>query len=212
MRVSIFGLGYVGAVSAACFARDGHDVICVDVNHDKVALIASGKSPIVEPGLSELLSAGVSSGQIRATVDPCEAVVRTDVSLVSVGTPKLENGAPDLNYVFKVCKEISEAVKEKKCQHIVVIRSTVAPGTLKSCWEFFIDNNNEKVHLAFNPEFLREGSAIRDYYEPPYTIIGTDDPLAEVAVRDLYRKVAAPVVVVKPEVAEMCKRSNGFNC
>lgn len=206
MKISIFGLGYVGAVTAACLARDGHEVIGVDVSPEKVALIGAGESPIVEPELGQLLAEGAATGRILATTDAEKAVVASDVSLISVGTPPTERGETDLSYVFNVCKEIAVAVRRKATPHVIVLRSTVPPGTLERCHNLLSDvAGAEFVHLAFNPEFLREGSAIRDYDLPPYTIIGTEDPVAEAAVRQMYAKVEAPVIVAKPAVAEMVK-------
>lgn len=206
MRVSIFGLGYVGVVTAACLARDGHDVIGVDVNPDKVDAVAAGVSPIVEPGLAELLVSGKSAGRIHATGDATAAVAATDVSLVSVGTPSSEGGSPFLGYVYKVVGEIAAAVQACGREHAVVLRSTVPPGTLARCVEIIAEEaGGVPVHLAFNPEFLREGSAIADFYEPSYTIIGTTDERAEAVVRDLYAAVDAPFIVLRPELAEMVK-------
>lgn len=206
MKISIFGLGYVGAVTAACFARDGHEVIGVDVSPEKVALVNAGKSPIVEPGLGELLTEGVAKNRIRATTDAEEAVLTSDASLISVGTPSTERGETDLSYVFSVCKEIGAAIRKKATPHAIVLRSTVPPGTLEQCQSLLKDIvGAESIHLAFNPEFLREGSAIRDYDAPPYTIIGTEDSVAEEVVRQMYAKVDAPIIVAKPAVAEMVK-------
>lgn len=206
MKVSIFGLGYVGAVTAACLARDGHEVIGVDVNPEKVALINAGETPIVEPQLDVLLAEGASTHRIRATTDSQKAVLESDVSLISVGTPPTERGEPDLSYVYNVCKEIGAAIRHKQAPHAVVLRSTVPPGTLERCTALLQEAAGDvAVHTAFNPEFLREGSAIRDYDLPPYTIIGTEDPAAEAAVREMYAKVDAPIITVKPAVAEMVK-------
>ncbi|MEH2249518.1 UDP-glucose dehydrogenase family protein [Nostoc sp.] len=206
MKISIFGLGYVGVVTAACLARDGHQVIGVDVNPEKVDLIGKGESPIVEPGLSPLLIDGVASQLIRATTDAEAAVLASDVSLISVGTPPIERGEPDLTYVWNVCKQIGKAAIHKTESHVVVLRSTVPPGTLEKC-QNLLDSliGDNSIHLAFNPEFLREGSAIKDYEQPPYTIIGTESPVAEAAVRQMYATVDAPFTVVKPSVAEMVK-------
>lgn len=206
MRISIFGLGYVGVVTAACLARDGHQVIGVDLNPDKVGLIAQGESPIIEPGLRDLLQQGVQSDHIRATINASAAVMDSDISLISVGTPPMERGEPDLSYVISVCKDIALAVKQKDCPHVVMLRSTVPPGTLKYCQELMTEICGlGLIQVAFNPEFLREGSAIRDYDCPPYTIIGTNSAIAEQAVRNLYTKVNAKVLVVEPEVAELVK-------
>jgi GDP-mannose 6-dehydrogenase len=204
MRISVFGLGYVGAVTAACLARDGNHVTGVDVNAEKVELVASGASPIVEEGLDVLLARAVADGRLRATTDAGEAVAATELSVIAVGTPPLANGEPDLGYVMRVCEEIADAVQMAGRPHVVVLRSTVPPGTLARCAEVFAAKDVE-VHLAFNPEFLREGSAIRDYDTPAYTIVGTTDPAAEQKVRALYASVCAPVLVVEPSVAEMVK-------
>jgi GDP-mannose 6-dehydrogenase len=206
MKVSIFGLGYVGVVTAACLARDGHEVICVDVNPNKVNIINSGNSPIIEPGLEDLLVKGIKQNRIIATTDAQESVINTDVSLISVGTPSTQAGGVDLSFVFKVCAEIGSSIYQKGSPHVVVLRSTVQPGTLDYCSSLIKDRSkNIPVHFAFNPEFLREGSAIRDYNEPPYTVIGTKDIIAESTIRELYAKIMSPFIVVKPEVAEMLK-------
>jgi len=206
MKISVFGMGYVGVVTAACLARDGHQVIGVDVNPEKVARINEGKSPIVEPGLDGLLSEGVSRGLIEATSDAKDAVLRSEMSLISVGTPPNDKGIPELKYVFQVCREIGSALVGQKQTHVVVLRSTVPPGTLEKCAQLF-DEAAEgcDVHLAFNPEFLREASAIKDYDNPPYTVIGTDDSSAEESLRKMYASVDAPIFVTPPAVAEMVK-------
>jgi GDP-mannose 6-dehydrogenase len=204
MRISIFGLGYVGAVTAACLARDGHHVTGVDVNAEKVAGVAAGRSPIVEAGLEELLAAGAAAGRIAATTDAAAAVAASEASMITVGTPPLASGEPDLGYVMRVCGEIAAAARAVGRRHVVVLRSTVPPGTLARCRELFAADGAD-VALAFNPEFLREGSAIRDYDDPAYTIIGTEDEEAERCVRQLYAAVGGPVLVVRPEVAELIK-------
>ena len=206
MKISIFGMGYVGVVTAACLARDGHKVIGVDISPDKVDLINQGKSPIIEPGLGDLLKEAVQSGNIRATVDAETAVVTTEISLISVGTPPIAQGEPDLSYVIDVCKDIALSVKQKGTSHVVMLRSTVPPGTLEYCQNLMEQvAGKDLISTAFNPEFLRESSAIKDHDCPPYTIIGTESSVAEQAVRQVYEKVKAPVLVVKPEVAEMVK-------
>ncbi len=206
MKISIFGLGYVGVVTAACLARDGNQVIGVDLNPDKVALIAQGKSPIIEPSLDALLHQGVHSGKIQATINAQTAVKESEISLISVGTPAIDRGEPDLSYVINVCKDIALAVRHKNLPHVVMLRSTVPPGTLQHCQNLMTEIAGEGlIQSAFNPEFLREGSAIKDYDRPPYTIIGTESPVAEQAVRQLYAQVKARILVVKPEVAELVK-------
>ena len=205
MKISIFGLGYVGVVTAACLARDGHYVVGVDISQEKIDLINQGETPIVEPGLAELLKQGVESGRIQATIDAETAVKTTEISLISVGTPPIALGQPDLSYVIDVCKDIALAVKKKATSHVVMLRSTVPPGTLQHCQDLMEVAGENKIVTAFNPEFLREGSAIKDYDCPPYTIIGTESAVAEQAVRQLYETVVAPILVVKPAVAEMVK-------
>ena len=197
MRISIFGLGYVGTVTMACLARDGHQVVGVDVNADKVAALAAGSSPIAEPGISDLLARAAQQGSMRATTQVREAVAASEISLVSVCTPSRANGEPDLSFVERVCQEIGEAVQDKWTSHTVVVRSTVPPGTTTRCAAILQDLSVPvAVHVAFNPEFLREGSAILDYDSPPYTVIGTGDAVAEANVRELYAGVDAPVLVV----------------
>ncbi len=206
MKVSIFGLGYVGVVTAACLARDGHEVIGVDVLAEKVDSISAGRSPIIEPGLAELLTTGVKEGRIRATTDTAAAVRESEISLVSVGTPSSDRGAPFLGHVRDVVAQIGDALASGKGQHVVVVRSTVPPGTLAECADIVNERAGEAdVHFAFNPEFLREGSAIADFDHPSYTVIGTESEAAEAALRRLYASVEAPFVVVDPAVSEMVK-------
>jgi len=206
MKVSIFGLGYVGVVTAACLARDGHEVIGVDVNRDKVEAINSGRSPIVEPGLAGLLREGVDAGHIRAIIDAKRAVGDSEISLISVGTPSSSRGAPFLGHVLKVSTEIGDAIAVAQTPHVVVLRSTVPPGTLVKCAEVVRARAaGVEVDFAFNPEFLREGSAIADFDHPSYTVIGTASELAEAALRRMYAAVQAPFLVVAPEVSEMVK-------
>ena len=206
LDVSVFGLGYVGAVTAACLARDGHDVIGVDIDPSKVRMIRAGRPPIVETGLEELLMNAVQSGKLRATTDAAEAVELSSVSVISVGTPSQASGGTDLSFVKRVCEEIGRAIRAKTKPHVVVLRSTVPPGTLATCHDIFRSTESDAlIHLAFNPEFLREGNAIEDYDNPPYTIIGTTDAGAERAVRAMYATVDAPIHVVDPGTAELVK-------
>jgi GDP-mannose 6-dehydrogenase len=209
MNVSVFGLGYVGVVTSACLARDGHRVVGIDVNREKVDMVLSGKSPIVELGLTELLARVVESKRLSATTSVAEAVATTDASLVCVGTPTGPNGGVDLSHVFDVCKQIGRAISNCKpigCSHTIVIRSTVAPGTTEQCRDMLVsDDASHDIHFAFNPEFLREGTAIRDYESAPFTIIGTDDGEAERVLRQLYDHVESEIVVREFKIAEMIK-------
>jgi GDP-mannose 6-dehydrogenase len=206
MKVSVFGLGYVGVVASACLSRDGFTVVGVDIYEEKVRLVNSGQATIIELGLGELLEAGVKSGRLSATTSADEAVARTDISLICVGTPSRPDGSQDLLAVYRVCEQIGDAIARKGRSHIVVIRSTVLPGTTAKCAEILREHAGDvPVHLAMNPEFLREGSAIRDYDAPPFTVIGTDDPVAEAALREMYAAIIAPVFVTEPAIAEILK-------
>ncbi|MGH0028542.1 MAG: nucleotide sugar dehydrogenase [Myxococcota bacterium] len=216
-RVSVFGLGYVGAVSVACLADHGHEVTGVDVNPDKVDAIAAGRSPIVEAGLDELLAAGLAGGRVRATTDTAAAVRDTDVSFVCVGTPSQPNGSLELSYVQRVCEQIGEVLATKDGFHVVVARSTMLPGSTEEVVVPALESRSGKRNgrdfaVCFNPEFLREGTSIADFHDPPYTVIGSDDERATAAVRELYARVDAPVVTVPIKVAEMVKYAcNAFH-
>jgi GDP-mannose 6-dehydrogenase len=208
--VSVFGLGYVGCVSSACLAREGHTVVGVDVNATKVALVNAGRSTIVEEGIAELVTQMVGSGRLRATTSVAEAVKATDISLVCVGTPSAANGALDLSYVERVCVEIGEAIRDKTSFHTIVIRSTVLPGTVHGVATPALERGSGKragvdFGVCSNPEFLREGTSIKDFLDPPFTLIGADTAQAANAVRSLYAGLEAPVHVVAVRVAEMVK-------
>lgn len=215
--VSVFGLGYVGCVSAACLARDGHSVIGVDISPAKVGMVRAGTATIVETGIAELVADAVSSGKLTATADVGEAVLGSSVSLVCVGTPSRLNGGLDLGYVERVAGEIGSVLRNKPDYHVVVIRSTVLPGSTIGCVIPALESASRKkagigFGVAMNPEFLREGTSIADFYDPPFTIIGADDPAAAAAVRALYENVDAPVHEVPLAVAEMVKyASNSFH-
>ncbi len=208
--VSVFGLGYVGCVSAACFAREGHTVVGVDVATTKVDLVNAGKSTIVEEGIAELVAEQVAAGRLRATTDVAAAVAATEISLVCVGTPSRPNGALDLRYVERVCEEIGAALGGKAAYHVIVIRSTVLPGTVHDVAVPALERASGKragvdFGVASNPEFLREGTSIKDFNEPPFTLIGADEPAAADAIAALYAGIDAPVHRVAVRVAEMVK-------
>jgi GDP-mannose 6-dehydrogenase len=215
--ISVFGLGYVGCVSAACFAREGFSVIGVDVSETKVDLINAGTATIVEQGIGELVAAMRASGRLRATRDVCEAVRNSTVSLVCVGTPSRANGNLDLTYVERVCAQIGQALRDVKRRHTIVIRSTVLPGTTHHVAVPAIEQASDlkagrDFGIAMNPEFLREGSSIRDFDSPPFTVIGADDRDTADVVTELYRGIAAPLRVVDVRVAEMLKYAcNSFH-
>jgi GDP-mannose 6-dehydrogenase len=210
MKLSVFGLGYVGCVSAACFAREGHEVVGVDVNPLKVGIINDGQSPIVEAGVGELIAEMRASGRLRATTDSRAAVLESDLSLVCVGTPSQPNGSLDLTYVKRVCQEIGAAIEEKRGRHIVVIRSTMLPGTIETVvvptLEVYSGRKaGRDFGVCINPEFLREGTSIKDFYAPPFTLIGADDEEVSLVVGRLYAGVDAPLHVVAVKAAEMVK-------
>jgi GDP-mannose 6-dehydrogenase len=210
MRLSVFGLGYVGCVSAACFAKEGHEVVGVDVNPVKVEIINSGRSPIVEAGIGELMEEMVSSGRLKATTSSAEAVAASDVSLVCVGTPSRDNGSLDLAYVKRVCQEIGAALEGKRERHTVVIRSTMLPGTIEGTVTPALEVYSGKkagrdFGVCINPEFLREGTSLKDFYSPPFTLVGADDEDTAAIVSRLYSKIDAPLYVTPVKAAEMVK-------
>lgn len=210
MKISIFGIGYVGCVSAACFAHAGHDVTGVDVNPTKVDIINSGKSPIVEPQMNELIHDVVKSGKLRATTDSMRAVQSSDISLVCVGTPSKPNGSLDLGHVARVCEEIGAALATKDTHHTIVIRSTMLPGSVESVVQPALEKTSRKkagkdFGLCVNPEFLREGTSVKDFYAPPFTLIGADDEETAKIVGGLYANIDAPVFTTTVKTAEMVK-------
>lgn len=212
MQVSIFGMGYVGTVCAACLADRGHQVIGVDISQDKVDLINAGKSPIVEPGLGALLAKGVASGNLRATTDSADAVRNSHLSMICVGTPSKKSGDLDLVYIEAVTREIAEVLRDKRDRHTVVVRSTVLPGTVQGVVVPILEDVSGKragvdFGVAVNPEFLREGTAIRDYNEPPMTVIGESDTASGNLLALLYAELDAPIIRKPIEVAEMVKYS-----
>jgi len=212
MNISVFGLGYVGVVSCACFSRDKHKVTGVDVDRTKVDLINSGKATIIEKGLEEEIQQSVNLGLLKSTQDYKEAVLNSEVSFICVGTPSLPNGAINLAYIYGVVKQIAEVLKHKDEYHTVVIRSTVKVGTLKACQEIIEDISGKKHDVDFgvvsNPEFLREGTAMYDFVNPPYTIIGTESKKSKETMQSLYQTIDAPIYFIKPEEAEMIKYTN----
>ena len=210
MRISIFGLGYVGAVCAGCLSTRGHQIIGVDVQALKIDMINSGKSPIVEPGLGELLQQGVASGRLRGTLDVREAVLETDISFLAPPTPSKRNGDLDVSYIEEVCRQIGQVLPLKTTRHTVVVRSTVLPGTLRNVVIPTLEQYSglkagADFGVAVNPEFLRESTAIKDYDFPAMTVIGELDSTSGDLLEEIYSELDAPVIRKTIEVAEMIK-------
>ncbi len=210
MKISIFGLGYVGAVSAGCLAHNGHAVIGVDPVPAKVDLINKGCSPIIEAEIGEIIAATVESGQLYATADPALAIRQTDLSFVCVGTPSQTNGNLDLHYIRRICEQIGSVLKQKTARHTVIIRSTILPGTMHGIVIPVLEEfSGKKAGIDFgvchNPEFLREGSAVRDFNAPPKTVIGELDQASGTLLAQLYENLDAPLIRTDLETAEMVK-------
>jgi len=210
LKVSIFGLGYVGTVTAGCFAHDGHEVVAVDPIQTKVSLLNSGQSPIIEAEIGEIIASTVASGRLRATVDHISAVRETDISIVCVGTPSQVNGNLDLRYIRRICEQIGQALKDKPERHLVVVRSTILPGTMRNIVIPTLEESSGKkagadFGVCHNPEFLREGSAVKDFNSPPKTVIGEFDRTSGDTLTALYTKLDAPLIRTELEIAEMVK-------
>ena len=217
MKISVLGLGYVGAVSMACLARDGHEVTGVDVDPLKLDLIRSGRSPIVEEGIQDLTRDVVASGRVQTTDDVAAAVRDTDVSFVCVGTPSSPNGSQDLSAIRRVMESIGAALASKASYHTVVLRSTVQPGTLDEMARPILERASgkradEDFGLCFQPEFLREGTSIKDYDNPPFTVIGTRVPRGADALKQLFGHLPCEFIVTDVGAAEMLKYAcNAFH-
>jgi len=210
MRISIFGLGYVGAVSLACLARDGHSVIGVDIDVAKLELIRSGKTPVVEEGMVELMAEVAASGRVSVTTDPVRAVLRSDLSLICVGTPSAPNGSQDQSAILNLARDLGRAMRAKPEDHVFVFRSTLTPGTVEDVLRPIIERESGKkegqgFHVCFQPEFLREGSSIRDYDKPPFTIVGARAEPALARLRELFGHLPCQFHATSIRTAEMMK-------
>ncbi|MGB8866500.1 MAG: nucleotide sugar dehydrogenase, partial [Candidatus Sulfotelmatobacter sp.] len=208
--ISIFGLGYVGTVTAACLAHQGNQVTGVDLNPAKVKALGTGSSPIVEPAVADLIAECRQAGTLRATTDSEEAVLDTDISFLCVGTPSMRNGKLDLGHIEPVCQEIGKALRKKDSFHLVVLRSTVLPGTAESVVVPTLEKSSGKrmgkdFGVCVNPEFMREGTAVGDFLEPAITVIGAADPAHSQALRKLYAQVPGYVFETSFRSAEMVK-------
>ncbi len=217
MKISIFGLGYVGAVSLACLSRDGYQVIGVDIDQGKLDLIAAGKTPVVEEGMVELMQQVAASGRVSVTTDAAQAVLDSDISLVCVGTPSAANGSQDQGAILRLAQVMGRALARKGTPHVVVFRSTLVPGTVEDVLRPIIEResgNKDGVdfHLCFQPEFLREGSSIRDYDKPPFTVVGANHAFAAERLRELFGHLPCKFLQTSVRSAEMMKYScNNFH-
>ena len=217
MNISIFGLGYVGAVSLACLARDGHTVIGVDIDPAKLDLIRAGKTPVVEEGMVQLVAQVVANGKVSVTENVLHAVLRSELSLICVGTPSAPNGSQDLSATLNVARELGRALRAKKETHTFVFRSTLVPGTVEQVLRPILEaesgkRDGEGFHLCFQPEFLREGSSVRDYDAPPFTIVGASREEPATRLRQLFGHLPCEFHVTSIRAAEMLKYScNNFH-
>ena len=217
MNISIFGLGYVGAVSLACLARDGHKVIGVDIDPAKLELIRSGNTPVVEEGMVELMGRVATNGRVSVTTDVAQAVLDSDLSLICVGTPSSPNGSQDQSAMLKLSHELGRAMRGKAGSHVFVFRSTLVPGTLEEVLRPILERESGKrdgtdFHSCFQPEFLREGTSIRDYDRPPFTIVGASAEAPAALLRELFGHLPCEFYVTSIRSAEMVKYScNNFH-
>ncbi len=210
MKIAVFGLGYVGCVTGACLAQMGHTVHGVDVSGPKVRLLNSGQSPVLEQGLDSLVAKMVAEGRLRATLDPAEALDRADISLVAVGTPSCRDGSANLDHLVSALEGIGRFLGGAKKFHVVAIRSTVPPGTTENLVIPTLERRSGRkagldFGVCFHPEFLREGSSIQDFFNPPKTVLGTNDSRTARRMSRLWRPVKAPVFVIPFKAAEILK-------
>lgn len=212
MDISIFGLGYVGCVSLGCLAQNGNKVIGVDVNQNKIKLINNGKPTIIEKDIDKIINEQYKLKRISATTDPKKAVRESTMSIIAVGTPSTEQGHLDLKYIYKVAENIGYALSKKDEFHIIAIRSTVMPGTCDNIANI-VSRVSRKIRnkdfaVVDNPEFLREGSAVKDYFNPPLTLIGSDNEKAAKTVASLYSELPGEIIITDLRVAEIMKYVN----
>ena len=210
MKISIFGLGYVGAVSLACLARDGHEVVGVDIDKAKLDLIHSGRTPVVEEGMVALMAQEAASGRVSVTDNVHQAVLDSDLSLICVGTPSAANGSQDLTATLNVARALGNALQAKREEHVIVFRSTLVPGTVEEMLRPIIEKESGKrdgvdFHVCFQPEFLREGTSIRDYDKPPFTIVGANHAVPVARLRELFGHLPCEFHVTSIRAAEMVK-------
>lgn len=208
--ISVFGLGYVGVVTAACFAKEGHNVIGVDVSQEKVDMLNAGFSPIVEDQIGDLVKEAVESGKLKAYSDAEYAVNHSDIIIICVGTPSARNGALDTGYIVRVCEDIGSVLKKSKKQPLIVLRSTMLPGSMENVVIPTLEKAvgapiNEITRVIFHPEFLREGSSVYDFYNPPKIVVGESENGGGEDLMQLYTGIDAPRFIVSYNEAEMVK-------
>ena len=210
MKIAIFGLGYVGLTAIACLAKDGHDITGVDVNSEKVRQINDGISPISEPGLNELLVEGLARKAIRCTTDPVEALEGRDMAIVCVGTPSAVDGSHNMSYIAEVSRQIATALRRGASRRLTVVyRSTIRPGTVddlvRPIFTSVLGKSEDRVEVVYNPEFLRESVAIKDFFDPPKIVIGTHDGEPSAAMDEMNKNLHCPVFYTRYREAEITK-------
>src|SRR5215469_1203591 len=208
--ISVFGLGYVGTVTAACLSHKGNQVLGVDLNRSKVEAMGAGRSPVVEPRVSDLIAECNHACRLHATSDAEAAVLQTEISFLCVGTPSLRNGKLDLGHIEPVCQQIGGALKKKNSFHLVVLRSTVLPGTAETLVVPVLERASGKrmgteFGVCVNPEFMREGTAVADFMEPSMTVIGSVDANHSAVLRELYAWAPGRLFETSFRSAEMVK-------
>lgn len=212
MNISIFGLGYVGCVSLGCLAKNGHKVIGVEVSDTKINLINQGKPTIIEKDIGDIIFSQWKNKMISATKDYFQAVLNSDISIICVGTPSTNKGHLNMEIIYNTSKQIGEGIKKKKTFHVVVIRSTVIPGTNREIGNIIEKTSGKKLNKDFavvsNPEFMREGTSVKDYYNPPFTVIGSENERAINLMKEVYKDINAPIEITPIEVAEIIKFVN----
>ena len=208
MIISIFGLGYVGCVSAAILTKQGHNVIGVDINENKVKLINQGNCPIIEDQVGNLIANATKNGTLKASMDSFQAVQSSSISIICVGTPSKDDGSTNIDYIKNVILEIANSLKSKNNPHTIIVRSTLPPGTMEEHIIPVLSSAKKDIGICFNPEFLREGSAVNDYYNPPYIIAAVNNNQTEETIRLLYQDIKADLIITDYKTAEILKVTN----
>jgi GDP-mannose 6-dehydrogenase len=212
MNISIFGLGYVGCVSLGCLSQNGHNVIGVDISETKINQINNGIATIVEKDIDKIIKEQRQLNRIRATADHADAIMNSEISIIAVGTPSSPKGHLNLDYIFHVADNLGEVLKNKNSFHVIAIRSTVFPGTCEKFSNIIEKRSGKKNNIDFavvdNPEFLREGSAVHDYYNPPLTLIGSNCDIASEKMKSLYNTLPAEIIITDVKIAEIMKYVN----